>query len=392
MIKIHTLNILYLFTIFLWHALRVTVFNGYDGSGRVAFILSAFIFVINVAYTKTFFSNKSLNIWMVWFLYATIHSLLFFQTSLTHPSVYSFIINNLFVPTTIMVVISSVQFVNIDSSIRLMEKVLYAVVILYFIKSSLVEGRYLTEGFNINEVMLVVIALIATIFLRSILINRSSVRVISLMICPTFFVIMAGSRMGFGAFVILVLGFWLTKNKTFSFSLMLKLIGLSVFAFFTFDYILENTVLGERLMFTKDQALTRDDNPAIGTVFEFMGDRGIYYIYGWQLFIKQPFFGIGLRNYIATNTHVLHVEYLIHLVELGVVGFTLYVTFLFSLIKAIKRKESNELYVYLYFVLLSILFCASILFLYKSYAISYLFGLIILLTKKHSGHKLRIIK
>jgi len=65
------------------------------------------------------------------------------------------------------------------------------------------------------------------------------------------------------------------------------------------------------------------------------GDRGLYYYFGWKVFEDNPVTGIGLNNYKSymDEEYSLHTEYMIQLAELGIIGFTLFLSFYFSIIK-----------------------------------------------------------
>ena len=111
------------------------------------------------------------------------------------------------------------------------------------------------------------------------------------------------------------------------------------------------------------------------------------YISSWEIFKENPLFGIGLmnfKNYSKINTHNLHVEFLIHLVELGIIGFIIYFNFIISIYKRIRKKikySNSKKPLILFFTFLSILFCGTVLFTFDSLYVSLIFGILILLTK-----------
>ena len=120
------------------------------------------------------------------------------------------------------------------------------------------------------------------------------------------------------------------------------------------NYILDKTVLGERIMQSKDY----DDEfyAETGTILDYLGDRSIYYIVGWSNFLENPITGIGLFNYINYNKSEfpLHSEYLTHLTEGGIVGAFIYLLFIGGLLKYIfkmfiaKRNSDNVLILILF--------------------------------------------
>ena len=57
--------------------------------------------------------------------------------------------------------------------------------------------------------------------------------------------------------------------------------------------------------------------------------RAIQYEFGYEKFLENPYFGIGLNNYKQFDGYnlVLHSEYLVQLIENGLVGFILFFLF-----------------------------------------------------------------
>ena len=148
-------------------------------------------------------------------------------------------------------------------------------------------------------------------------------------ILPVIVTLLAGSRNGLTliglAFISLVFAnfFYRLSSKT----IFLILIG-SIGLYYAADYVLNNTMVGERMLATDEQH--EINNLATGTFLDYFGDRGVFYYYGWQFFTDSPIFGIGLWNF--RNLYLydipLHSEYMIHLCEGGLIGFSIYFTIL----------------------------------------------------------------
>lgn len=98
-----------------------------------------------------------------------------------------------------------------------------------------------------------------------------------------------------------------------------------------------------------------------GTVFDFIvGDRLVYYITGWTLFLQSPITGIGMWNYrfITGGTFPLHSEFMVHLCEGGLIASILYVCFIIMVIINISRyKYERGVRVIAYISVASILIC-----------------------------------
>lgn len=81
-----------------------------------------------------------------------------------------------------------------------------------------------------------------------------------------------------------------------------------------------------------------------GTIFDtIVGDRLIYYVYGWDLFLTKPITGIGMWNYmyLTHGVYPLHSEYMVHLCEGGMIGITLWSLFVLSVIGIILKYSKD---------------------------------------------------
>ena len=75
-----------------------------------------------------------------------------------------------------------------------------------------------------------------------------------------------------------------------------------------------------------------------------MGDRAFFYIYGGDLFLKYPIYGIGLTNFpVYTGSELpIHSEYIVQLCECGIIGAVIYILFILSLLIPILRMIRNN--------------------------------------------------
>lgn len=153
-----------------------------------------------------------------------------------------------------------------------------------------------------------------------------------------------GSRNGLVLFFIyivsLITGNLLQKKQTSKQLFLLFL--MSVIGYVVITYILDNTMVGERLLSTKAQS--EANNLGTGTVLDKMGDRGIYYYIGWFNFIDNPIAGIGLYNFANYNDfpYPIHSEYLIHFTEGGIIASVLYLYFIFNIITILIEYYKNR--------------------------------------------------
>ena len=101
---------------------------------------------------------------------------------------------------------------------------------------------------------------------------------------------------------------------------------------------------------------------ATGTFFDvIVGDRLPYYINGWEFFLKSPVTGIGMWNYkyLTGGIYPLHSEYMVHLCEGGVIGASLWLSFiLFNIFIIWKCININKYKWSAISSIIVILFCA----------------------------------
>lgn len=142
--------------------------------------------------------------------------------------------------------------------------------------------------------------------------------------------------------------------------LLLTIVTLS----FILYYIIQNSSFGNRIV-EKSVAFESSyqfENYSTGTILDIIvGDRLIYYVMGFSLFLSSPITGIGMWNYkhVVDGTYPLHSEYMVHLCEGGIIAFILWGTFIFYILYGILKYIPNNKYkVLALFSLFQILFCA----------------------------------
>lgn len=377
-------------TCFIWVGLQTTIANGIDGKAR---LLTLFLFttlaanlLANNTFKKQFFNKYSpLLIWLVWFLYAVINTAIQY-TPTPKTGTALFISSQLFFPFIILTTIASIRADRINQLLQTLQFSLYVFFTFVFLYAGFSGGRLSLERFDPNELSLYVYALISVIGINYFLSLQSYKKSLLLMVPVLFFSILLGSRMGFVGTAVLILGFLLVTKKS-AFSLK-RILILTPIAILVLMYVFNETTLGERLLSTTSQTEAWQKNPAEGTIFQYYGDRGVYYVLGWQAFLDAPIFGIGLQNFQNNYYYtVLHSEIMVQLAELGSIGFFLFLTFLYKIIKTLRNRiktygSTVQLYRYLSYPGIVLLFASTNLFLYKSFAVALLAGLIILLCRE----------
>lgn len=170
-------------------------------------------------------------------------------------------------------------------------------------------------------------------------INLSWGRTILLTI-PGFVVILGcGSRNGLALFFIYCAAIFIAKQfeNEFSGRKIFKLLFIFVLLYIIGCLILNNTMVGERLLNTEKQTEEYTNLQTGIPILDLMGDRGIFYYIGWMNFLDNPISGIGLYNFADYNNYPVpvHSEYMIHLAEGGLIGISIFLIFVFIMINGL---------------------------------------------------------
>lgn len=154
----------------------------------------------------------------------------------------------------------------------------------------------------------------------------------SLYIIPIGIMMLSGSRNGLLVVcfaLVMLLVAYISKGN------VVKMLSFIVLAFVGYNY-LQTTEIYDRLMnVSSEYSLIQT-----GTVWDkILGDRIYYYVIGFQNFLDNPIYGIGLLNFQEYNNYKypLHTESMTHLAEGGLIGITLYILFLRSYIRQFVR-------------------------------------------------------
>ena len=189
--------------------------------------------------------------------------------------------------------------------------------------------------------------------------------------------------MTLGASLFIIAGtFIVSRDKKNILSLIGGIFILGVIAVITY-YILEHTLVGERLTGTSTQV--EGGQLETGTILDLFGDRGFQYYVSWPYFLDNLITGIGLRHWAEDGPtgYVCHSEYLTMYLENGLIGIALYVAFYYQIIKRLLQRKAatagtdKNIFKYLLLVFIAMLFINSVLWSFDAlgffaiYALSY---------------------
>lgn len=344
-------NYFYIIIILIWEPVQRFILK-VDGAGYSITLLSI-ILLLNLIKNKSFYNiafKKPLRIYSFWLLYAFVNILIIGQgydvSSLTF-------FTQITVSFLLMSVIGLEYKRNKKSILNLLIAGMYLAVLLILLFSTVSFHGRLHGEINANTIGIMATILSMLLYLKYIYRSISIYIFFILMVMPLYIVISTGSRTAFGGVaLLLILHFIINRSKSIVVNVTKITLGVLILLI-PIIYLFQNSTLGERIMNTTDQSEGMDfqtGNP----ILDKFGDRGFFYYQGWEVFKEHPIMGIGLGNFKNYNSLDLqqHSEYMIQITELGVIGFLLFVSFYYSLLKNLyslrlyyNSKKEIELYV-----------------------------------------------
>lgn len=199
---------------------------------------------------------------------------------------------------------------------------------------------------------------------------------------PIYIIMNTGSRMALGMSALMVLFAWLSKHGNINLKNIILIIIFGGALAYIGNYVIENTMIGDRLMSTTEQG--EELEMTTGTVLDYYGDRGLQYYFSWPYFLENPYTGIGFHKWplYSPTGLVCHSEYMVQYVECGLIAFVPYVLFLLSLFKILvsnfrhrRGKKQQSTSIILIALLLSIVFSNTVLWSYNIHAVFIIYGL-----------------
>ncbi|MBM3206869.1 MAG: hypothetical protein FJZ43_04595 [Candidatus Staskawiczbacteria bacterium] len=214
-------------------------------------------------------------------------------------------------------------------------------------------GNELINSNTISQELLMglIIFLIAYLSLN---IKYSIYVILSLFIL--YVILQTGSRtgavIGGGLFLL-----GLLSNREFKMrSILPFLLLLGIMIYGSSNILSKNFLVFDRLSTTKEEG---EIVAQTGTFLDNLGSRAIYYVYGYDIFLKNSIFGVGLNNYRLYNPisdQPNHVEVMVQLSELGIIGFLLFIMFFFTFIKLVVRFDKKSRMKYFLVILAFLIF------------------------------------
>lgn len=333
------INYLYIGYIILWPLFFKFVLP-IDGSGRIYMLLSALMLLVNLLNEKfrNILRQPSFKFWIIWVLYALINWILAGIPPVNNVPTFSFIFDTFCLPLLSMWVVAYEMQRRPYRLVKLMIYLFTAYILLGLILQGMYGGfsgrdsLTLGNGFALTALCLIVIACIGY---ATQLLNKFMF--FSLVAIATYAIFMVATRKAFLGELIILIFFYLSKYEKINTSRLVKTLALCLAIFSLISLVLPNTEMGERFMSLEEDAELY--NTSNYKILSLLGDRAYFYIVGWDMFLDNPINGIGIQNFMSVTEYPLpiHSEYIVQLVENGIIGFCIYLMFVVSLFKTTKK-------------------------------------------------------
>lgn len=365
----------------------VTIFGirGIHYIAEAIMLVVFFVFLTNKQF-KQILKNFPVVVWFFWIIYTLTNWYLFQDitpSAINNPSSLNFIVRKFLVPLFMLIITYFEGLRNLSSLLKMLLVILtiYIIIGMSFqtaasgVLSDERGGEYLGNALPLTGCVL---SFIVSIALSKKVVSSRTFWVIS--IIAFLSILFGAARKAIGGWAIITLFLILgTLNLKDPKKIALFLI-LGFGGYFFFDYMMENTVMGQRLSMIEETSMAYGAENSL--FLKFMGDRAFFYIYGFELFLKNPLNGIGLTNFpIYMNTEVpIHSEYIVQLCECGLIGSFLYLLFNASIIRSIIIAFKHTPYALVMVCLggmLSVLFISFYSWTYSITRYFMMFGIIL---------------
>lgn len=335
------INFVYLFFATLWVPLR-EFYIKIDGANRIVFHVIILVFFTNLqkkTFQKAVFKNSIVRIWSIWVLYAIVNTSL--QDGFGEQGVLFGSVLMIIQPWVTLQVVIYEYLKNERKLVTYLVPLIFLTGIVYLLNlnsleiSSTIRNRDVAFGNGEAILMTILVAVTSLAWLKGYVSSR---KVIVVVLLSLFMIIYISTRKAFVASL-----FILVVTAIIKFEMNLK--NVVIFIFFSLGviigatYTLQNTALGER--FRNIEVEGEQFNKSEIDALKYLGDRAVQYSVAPKYFVEKPFFGIGLSNYVTKtpSAYKLHSELLVQIVELGVLGFILYLIFQYNIASKLIRLK-----------------------------------------------------
>ena len=380
--RLSKINYLYIFFAIVWVPFQKGVLI-IDGRARFLLFFTVLIFIINLndRMSRHLIISKPILVWGLLIIFSVVN--IYFKGFVSETSILEFIILQLILPFNVLFLTTREIIVNKLKTVSLIYKVFLMHLIFSIISfgTSLLDPSLRQSDSFVNILALNVIFLLFFAILGYHHKLFKSKIIFLIFLITTLIIILTQTRKAFGALVIFIIFALLSKLKFTILNFFSFIVSLMIF-YMAVNYLIENTDLGKR--FQEIETVGQKANTSDTEVLNFLGDRAYFYVEGWELFVNSPITGIGLTNFIHKSQFsiTIHSEYMVHLVENGIIGFVIFLIFIIILGKGLIRnirnnKEETSYYIFLLGGFIGVLFICFTAWIYSFPQYFVLFGVAI---------------
>ncbi|MEC9303059.1 MAG: O-antigen ligase family protein [Bacteroidota bacterium] len=368
--RLSKLNYLYIFFAIVWVPFQKGILI-VDGAARSLLFFTVLIFLINLndRISRRLISHSPISIWGILIIFSIVN--LYLKGYDGGYSILEFLIFQLILPFNILFLTTREIIVNKLKTVSFLFKVFLAHLIFSIISygTLLLDPNLRHSDSFVNNLALNVIFLLFFSILSNL--HKIFKAKILFLIFPitTLIIIYTQTRKALGAVLIFVLFAILSKFKVTVPKFFGLIVSLMIF-FMAGNYLVENTVIGKRIKEIK--TVGESANTSNIEALSFLGDRAYFYVEGWRIFKTNPITGIGLTNFIHKDQYniTIHSEYMVQLVENGIIGFVIFLIFIIILGKGLirniwKNKKETNYFIFLLGGFLGVVFISFTAWIYS---------------------------
>lgn len=366
MLKYLKLKYIFIFYAIIRFTLHMIVID-IDGKGRLysCLLLLLVLFSLQNINVRKYLLKLPYSIWTMWVIFAITNTMIKgmnfnmevwqFMTFISAPMLILYLIipNNRSDHNNLLNIITTAAFLN--------------TIFLFFFEDYIYfsgEGLRLGSTLNSNELGIDAFFSIFFLYMNFIYKKIRLPTFIFLSILPAFIVIISASRAAFAPLALLFMShFIIVRSKNIFRTILILCIGI-IMTQSLITYIDNEFIIMDRI---RAASIEGQDSYYTGTILDNLGSRTAYYLFGFDIFLDNPISGVGLGNYKFYNplsNQPNHVELMIQLSELGIIGFSLFFLFNYWIgynlinrwINQIKYRKITEAYIVGFLCILSLSF------------------------------------
>ena len=360
----HYFNLFYLFISIIWPPLQM-YHLGVDSGGYTILALSIIALVWN---SPAFWRQEHVMrspaflCWMALLAFSIVNS--FMKGFVSEWGSLVFYKNNYIVPFIFLFVLVVELDWDFDKCLKTLLLALFTYILLCLGDMGLdKDDRMVAEGLR----NILPLHTTCFVFVGSMLLTRQRLPSIifwCVVIIAVVITMLSGTRKALGAIVILLMGVAFSHDggKEQNLWYYTRLALFLAILYIGLNYIMDNTMMGERLADTAEESKVEFvENETVNWFLNnLLGDRSIQYELGFGLFLLHPLTGIGITNFIPFSGFPcrLHTEYMTQLCENGIIGFSMLIFLYFLILKKLlsRQREYGENIIMVLFGMFALLF------------------------------------